>query len=110
MYPAMRGETAAHSRECLHIEHSPNHQCLTDGAEKYIWWPGDGREHLFDLRNDPHEMHDLASDAAAAPRLSYWREKLIDRLRDRPEGFVQNGRLVTGRPYGPVIPRSGDNK
>jgi arylsulfatase A-like enzyme len=106
LYRLLRGEQPTAWRECLHIEHSPNHQCLTDGREKYIWWPGDGREHLFDLSRDPHERHDLEGEAAHAERLARWRERLIQRLRDRPEGFVQNGRLVPGRPYGPVIPGS----
>lgn len=104
LYPHLRGETPAVWRDALHIEHSPNHQCLTDGREKYIWWPGDGREHLFDLVNDPRELHDLAPDANHADRLSSWRERLIERLRDRPEGFVKNGRLVPGQPYQAMIP------
>ena len=102
--PHLRGEVPETWREDLHIEHSPYHQCVTDGREKYIWWPGEGREQLFDLSRDPGELHDLAGEADSAPRLAHWRERLIDRLRDRPEGFVREGRLVPGRPYGPVIP------
>jgi len=100
----LRGETPAAWRPSLHIEHSPYHQCLTDGREKYIWSPGDGREQFFDLTRDPDELHDLAADAAVGNRLTHWRERLIDRLRDRPEGFVQDGTLITGRPYGAMIP------
>ena len=29
--------------------------------------------------------------------------RLVERLRDRPEGFVDDGRLVAGRPYGALI-------
>ena len=100
----LSGETAEAWRECLHIEHAPYHQCLTDGREKYIWWPGDGREQLFDLSRDPDELHDLAPDPAAGHRLARWRDRLIDSLRNRPEGFVREGKLVPGRPYGAVIP------
>jgi arylsulfatase len=99
----LRGSPPGNWREYLHIEHSPNHQCLTDGQEKYIWWPGDGREQLFDLSVDPRELHDLVGEAS--PRLAHWRGRLIERLSDRPEGFVHNGALVPGRPYGPVIPQ-----
>jgi arylsulfatase A-like enzyme len=104
LYPHLRGEPPAAWREDLHIEHAPNHQCLTDGHEKYIWWPADGREHLFDLRTDPNELYDLALDPQAGARVARWRERLVDRLRDRPEGFVVDGALCPGRPYGPLIP------
>lgn len=107
LYPLMRGEPARHWREALHIEHAPHHQSLTDGREKYIWWPGTGAEHLFDLTTDPHELHDLAADAGAASRVAAWRERLIARLRNRPEGFVRDGQLVPGRPYGAMIPAEG---
>ena len=105
LYPYLRGEAPPTWREWVHIEHAPNHQCLTDGREKYIWWPRDGREHLFDLTRDPQELHDLAQEAAAAGRVALWRERLIAQLRDRPEGFVRDGALIPGRPYGAVIPR-----
>ncbi len=104
LYPHLRGETPTTWRDALHIEHAPNHQCLTDGRDKYIWWPGDGRQQLFDLIADPQELHDLATTPTAAERLARWRERMIDRLRLRPEGFVHNGTLVPGRPYRAVIP------
>ncbi len=104
LYPHLRGEPPAEWRECLHIEHSPHHQSLTDGREKYIWWPSDGREQLFDLTKDPHELHDLALILDAADRLALWRERLVARLANRPEGFVASGRLVAGRPYAAMIP------
>lgn len=104
LYPWLRGETPESWRDAIHIEHSPNHQALTDGREKFIWWPGSGQEHFFDLTNDPHELHDLTGDAAAKPRVDAWRERLIERLRDRPEGFVQNGKLIPGQHFGPMIP------
>jgi len=104
LYPLLRGEVPATWREYLHIEHAPFHQCLTDGREKYIWWPADGREHFFNLNEDPHELHDLAREPAYAPRLEFWRHRLVQELAGRPEGFVQEGRLVAGRPYRAVIP------
>jgi len=106
LYPLLRGEKPASWRDALHIEHSPNHHGLTDGREKYIWWPGDGREQLFDLVADPHELHDLAAVMPADSRVAAWRERMVARLRDRPEGFVQAGKLVAGRPYKAMIPGS----
>jgi arylsulfatase A-like enzyme len=106
LLPHLRGETPPSWRPWLHIEHAPVHQSLTDGREKFIWWPADGREQFFNLVHDPDELHDLSGDPAAADRLIGWRDQLIDRLRDRPEGFVQANRLVPGRSYDPVIPDS----
>ena len=63
-----------------------------------------GREQLFDLNEDPQEMHDLAPDSAAAPTLAEWRARMVDRLRDRPEGFVDGDRLVAGRPHRQMVP------
>ena len=64
LLPLMRGESPE-PRPYLHIEHSPVHQTLTDGHEKYIWHVADGREQLFDLDDDPTECHDLAQEANA---------------------------------------------
>lgn len=106
LYGHMRGTPPAAWRECVHIEHSPNHQCLTDGREKFIWWTDSGREQFFDLREDPCELRDLAGEASAAARVAHWRGRLVERLRDRPEGFVQDGALAPGHTYGAVIPGS----
>ncbi len=105
LVPLLRGELADAEpwRPYLHIEHSPLHQTLTDGREKYIWWVADGREQLFNLADDPQELHDLAGDGASAERLAHWRGRLVRELEGRPEGFVEGGRLVPGRPYPPVL-------
>jgi arylsulfatase A-like enzyme len=92
-------------RRWLHFEHAPcyskeqAYHALTDGRYKYIWRPADGTEQLFDLDNDPQEEHDLSKDAAASRTLQSWRERLVKRLADRPEGFSEDGRLIAGRPY-----------
>ncbi len=102
--PALRGEDAT-IRDWLHFEHAPCYgraqafHALSDGRFKYVWRPDDGAEQLFDLAADPREERDLSADAAARPLLEVWRARLVERLRPRPEGFVANGRLVTGRPY-----------
>jgi hypothetical protein len=71
---------------------------------KYIWRPLDGIEQLFDLEDDPGEGVNLAVQAAHRSELAQWRSRLVDRLRDRPEGFVEDGKLVAGRPYEAVLP------
>jgi hypothetical protein len=44
-------------------------------------------------------MNDLSHDGGSANLLKQWRGKLIERLKDRPEGFVRNGALASGRKY-----------
>ncbi len=105
--PLARGETAGW-REHLHGEHFMNadsNQWLTDGREKYIWYSQSGRELLFDLEEDPTELHDLA--AARPERVAFWRERLMAELDGREEGFVQNGELVNGMPQSPTLVDAG---
>ncbi|MFI6901000.1 arylsulfatase [Nonomuraea sp. NPDC050394] len=91
-------------RPVLHGEHVISARAgsvhwLTDGRWKYLWRSGDGREQLFDLAEDPDELRELP---AGGP----WRGMLVERLRGRPEGFVQDGELLAGRPVGAVLPAS----
>jgi arylsulfatase A-like enzyme len=111
--PILRGEKSS-VRDVLHGEHATqyaqsqaNHY-LTDGRMKYIWRPHDGSEQLFDLSNDPHEKNDLASDARHADTTKLWRERLIERLKKRPEGFVEGNRLVAGRECPKFIGKPSD--
>ena len=108
--PILRGETNTLPRDFLHGEHATcysygqaNHY-LTDGREKYIWYPSNGVEQLFDLRDDPRELRDLAPETEQAERLVHWRRRLIDRLADRPEGFTDGHRLISGRPHNALLP------
>ena len=104
LVPVLRGETQS-VRACLHTEHAPCYSqqqafhALTDGRYKYIWRPLDGTEHLFDLFKDPREEHDLAKVAGEAALLEQWRNRLTKQLANRPEGFSDGKRLITGRPY-----------
>ena len=107
LLPLMRGETE-NWRPFLHGEHAAcyrleqgNHY-LTDGRWKYAWFSHTGREQLFHLADDPHELHDLAGRAEHADALALWRQRLIERLRGRPEGFSDGQRLIPGRPHLPV--------
>ncbi len=100
--PVMRGETPAW-RDYLHGEHTAlfepdqGNQWVTDGHQKFIWYTQTGREQFFDLDADPREMHDAVNDAGERERVDFWRRRLIDELRGRPEGFVDGDRLVPGR-------------
>lgn len=97
-------------RKILHAEHAPTYSreqayhFLTDANIKYIWRPLDGTEQLFNLRDDPRELHDLANDPAWQSTLERWRERLIECLNNRPEGFTDGKHLIAGRDYKAVLP------
>nr|HPZ98051.1 arylsulfatase [Phycisphaerae bacterium] len=63
---------------------------------------------LFDLKNNPSELHDLSADGRYAATLSTWRERMVEHLSERGEPFVKDGRLVGPRPnvtYSPHFPK-----
>lgn len=103
--PFCRGESPQW-RPWLHGENGGSgFQWLTDGHEKYIWIVASGRELLFDLDNDPDETRDLSD--ARPNRVARWRRELIERIKDRDEGFVRDGELVAGRPTLRILPHAG---
>ena len=77
---------------------------MTDGHHKYIWYSQTGREHLFNLQDDPHETHDLASQNGAEALLTPWRHRLIEFLRHRPEGFTDGTNLIAGQTHDALLP------
>ncbi|MCA1810145.1 MAG: hypothetical protein LC725_11985 [Lentisphaerae bacterium] len=101
--PLLRGGTL--DREYVHIERSGNMHALTDGHEKYVWLSGSGAEQLFDLDDDPHELHDLADEEES--RVSVWRARLVQRLAGRSEEFVEHGQLMPGRHKAGYLPHAG---
>ena len=107
--PLMRGEDAQW-RDALHGELAGLYDpldamhYLVDGHAKYVWYDQTGEELLFDLDHDPQELHNLLRDAGAEERVAPWRQRLIERLRDRPEGFTDGQRLIAGRPRPFLVP------
>jgi len=65
---------------------------LTDGTWKYIWFFRSGKEQLFNLKNDPGELQDLSESNIA--ELELWRNRMVDHLSERGDGFVKDGKLV----------------
>ena len=106
LLPIMQGNTDR-VRDYLHGEHSGcydyshgNHY-VTDGHYKYVWYSQTGREHLFNLQDDPHETHDLAESETL---LTPWRNRLIEFLRHRPEGFTDGTNLIAGQTHDALLP------
>lgn len=95
-------------RDHLHGEHAilgQSLQWIIRGHHKYVWWSGAGTEQLFDLHEDPDELVDLVLAAGAGALLPAHegalhdcRALLVRELEGRPEGYVQDGGLIAGRP------------
>lgn len=102
-----RGEASSVGREYLHGEsvREPGeswHQ-VTDGKFKYIWYPDSGKEMLFDLVKNPHELENQATSVEASYDLTRMKAFMVRELWGRPEGFVKEGELVPGCVLKPVM-------
>ena len=60
-----------------------------------MWFRLGGREYLFDLKEDPNEVNNLAYDGA---RVGEWRIRLIQLLEERGDSAVRDGALLS-TPY-----------
>jgi arylsulfatase len=111
LLPLIDGPDELEGREYVHGEHSQcyspgmDNQFLTDGRWKYAWQPHDGREHLFDLENDPGEIHDLSGDAGWKEELEKWRARMVAELAPREADGLSDGKqLIAGKPLPAVRP------
>ena len=64
-----------------------------DGRYKYVFHCVDGEQQLFDLRDDPGELRDLASAPEHKAKVKLWRSRMIEHLAERGEPFVVAGDL-----------------
>jgi arylsulfatase len=100
-------------RPWIDLEHSMCYDqdhwtALTDGRFKYIYFAYDGREQLFDMAEDPGELHNLAEVPAQETLLKQWRRRMVDHLTERGEEFVANGKLAIRKKrllYSPNYPK-----
>lgn len=118
LVPLLRGQKEAPWRQYIHGEcthdflfdartrpvadkhnfvYEKGSQYLTDGRMKYIWYVTSGKEHLFDVENDPEEKNDLSANTAYSEQLAQWRAILVKELAGREEGFSDGVGLVAGR-------------
>lgn len=91
-------------RQYIHGEHSyldlSSHWIVTE-KDKYIWNCATGKEEYFDLEKDPREL--AGDDGKHEDRKKILRDILINELEQREEGFVEDGKLIPGRPYPPTL-------
>ena len=106
--------TETNWRKYIDLEHATcysddNYWCaLTDGKIKYVWRFRTGGEELFDLTQDPQELHNAVNDKKYKKQLSELRQEMIRHLSERGEEFVKNGQLVIREKnmlYGPNYPK-----
>jgi arylsulfatase len=85
---------------CEHWENDNAMRMVRDERYKLIWYPVGNRFQLFDLRQDPKELRDLADE----PRLAAVRQRLAATLRGNlwgtDERWVQ-GEALVGEPDKP---------
>jgi arylsulfatase A-like enzyme len=84
---------------------------VNDGQTKYMWWGDgaradgtvaeDGLEFLFDVQNDPNDLHDLSDDPAWQDALERQRRRLIAWMAANDDPHVEDGELK-------VIPQDWD--
>ncbi|MBM3740445.1 MAG: DUF4976 domain-containing protein [Acidobacteria bacterium] len=55
---------------------------------KFAWYPKAGREQLFDLRKDPHELRDRVADPTLESVKSELRDRLMNWLREQGDPLV----------------------
>ena len=93
---------------CEHHEDDRAMRMVRADDHKLIWYPTGNRFQLFDLREDPQELRDLAD----APECGEVRERLEALLLDNLYGsdleWVEDGRLV-GVPDRPFAPSPSRN-
>lgn len=90
-------------RTRLDLEHTGSYGgsgwvALTDGRYKYIWFYGNGKEQLFDLKTDPYENHDLHAEAEQAGRMEAFRHNMAGHLKERGDKWVSpDGKLLINK-------------
>lgn len=101
-------------RKYLDLEHATcydadNYWCaLTNGRIKYIWNFHTGKEQLFDLDRDSHELTECSENPAYLDVLKEMRQAMVVHLAERGETFVKEGRLVVREAtllYSPNFPQ-----
>jgi len=87
-------------RTLLDLEHASCYQpgdgwvALMDQRYKYVYFVHTGRQQLFDLQQDPNELHDLADQLQHAALVKEWRRKMVAHLQVRGQPWVRDGDLA----------------
>jgi hypothetical protein len=66
----------------------------TEGRYKLLWYPCGNVVQLFDLQEDPSELHDRSADPSLAPVRARLEAALVEGAWGADLGWVRDGRLV----------------
>ena len=95
---SMCSDESAEVHQYIHGEHAAgalSNHWINTGKELYVWYSQTGEEHYFDLQNDPATLYNIVD--SSPERVKELRDRLITELTGREEGYVENGKLVTGK-------------
>ena len=94
-------------RNYLHGEHilgKFSNQYIIRLPYKYIWYTQTGDESLFNIDEDPNEIMDLIEDGKFLHIKDELKSLLINELKNRPEGFVENAELICVKEQKTLLP------
>ncbi len=86
-------------RDTLFLAYREVQRAVRDERWKLIHYPHINKTQLFDLREDPHEMHDLSENPDQASRI----ESLFARLRDWQRELGDEAPLTSPNPQNPTF-------
>jgi arylsulfatase A-like enzyme len=97
--PSVEGLSMVGDRTRDHLygefgEDSTSSRMIVDGHHKLIYYPVGDRSQLFDLRTDPNEMHDVASEPTYSQVKAHMLALLLDNLYGTDLEWIENGKLV----------------
>ena len=80
-----------HGEHCLGVDSS---QFILTKRWKFIWFSVRDEYQLFDLQADPNEQNNLIAEIKYQDLIADFKQKMAVYLKDREEGFVEDGVLV----------------
>jgi arylsulfatase A-like enzyme len=100
--PLWRGKQRS-VRDVVFLTYEDLMRSVRDDRWKLIRYPHINRTQLFDLQEDPHEMHDLASDHRHARRVA----DMLALLEEQQHLYGDTLSLTSAEPQSPVIDLTG---
>lgn len=98
LVPITEGKTAT-IRDRIWGQYANAAHMIRSGAHKYIYYPDDGRELVFNIEDDPDELRDISDDLELTAGL---RDQLRDVLAAREHPHLVDGELLNRRKKKPT--------